>query len=79
MGICSYAVLVVDHSMIRAAVVISCHIAFGALLAQASLALFLVAIMPLALWTGLMVVIRDWARTAPPSRRPPENSASVER
>jgi hypothetical protein len=68
LGTCSYAVLVVDRPWVRAGIVAACFITFGALLAQASAGLFLVAITPLALWTGLMAIIRDWARARPKSK-----------
>jgi hypothetical protein len=79
MGTCSYAVLVVDRPWLRGGIVIACHIIFGVLLAQTSLALFLVAIMPLALWTGLLVIIKGWARTGSGSERLAEKSSLADR
>ncbi len=61
LGTCSYAVLAVDWPLLRAGIVAGCFIAFGLLLAQASVGL-LIIITPLALWTGFLVIIRDWAR-----------------
>jgi hypothetical protein len=69
-GTCTYAVLAVDRPWLRGGIAIACFITFGTLLAQASAALFIVAMLPLALWTGLMVCIRDWARTRPKSKQP---------
>jgi hypothetical protein len=68
LGTCSYAVLAVDRPWVRAGIVAACFITFGALAAQASARLFLVAITPLGLWTGFMVIIREWARTRPKSK-----------
>jgi hypothetical protein len=70
LGTCSYAVLAVDRPWLRAGVVIACFIIIGALLAQASAAGTVAAVTTLALWTGVMVSIRDWARTRPKPRRP---------
>jgi hypothetical protein len=68
LGICTYAVLAVDRTGLRAAIVVACFLTFGGLCAQASPMLFMAAMAPLVLWTGFMLTIRDWARARPKSR-----------
>jgi hypothetical protein len=65
LGTCTYAVLTVDRPGLRAAVVVACFITFGGLCAQVSPMLFMAAMTPLVLWTGFMLMIRDWAKTRP--------------
>jgi hypothetical protein len=65
LGTCSYAVLAVDRFWVRAGVVVACFVLFGALCYQASPALFIVAIAPLALWTCFLATMRGWARKRP--------------
>jgi hypothetical protein len=78
LGTCSYAVLAVDRPWLRAGIVAGCFITLGLILAQASVRLFVIGVTPLALWTGFMVMIRDWARISPDIERPSANSATDE-
>jgi hypothetical protein len=64
-GTCSYAVLLVEWPWMRVAIVAVCLLTFDALVAQASGVLALFVVIPLALWIGFLVVVRDWARAAP--------------
>jgi hypothetical protein len=68
LGTCSYAVLAVDRSWFRAGIVALCFVSIGVLCGQASPVLFTVAIISLALWTGFLAIIRDWARTRPKTK-----------
>jgi hypothetical protein len=65
LGTCSYALLAVDRPRLRTGIVAACFIIFGALLAQASVSLLIAALILLAIWTAIMVMIRDWARSRP--------------
>jgi hypothetical protein len=67
LGTSSYAVLAVDRPWLRAGIVVACFVTIGTLLAQASGGMFLAALPPFAVWTGLMVTIRRWARAAVPT------------
>lgn len=68
-GTCCYAVLAIAPPWARAAVVGSVHAAvFLVLLRDEPRPLALCGVVPLAMLTGMMVVIRDWARGDPGSR-----------
>jgi hypothetical protein len=70
-GTCTYAVLAVDRPRLRASIVISCPLAIFADALPELPAVGLVLVLPMALWTGLMVTIRDWARKPPAEHRQP--------
>jgi hypothetical protein len=61
-GTCTYAVLAVDRPRFRASIVIACHLAIFLAAVPEMPAIGLILILPMAMWTGLMVTIRDWAR-----------------
>lgn len=68
LGTCTYAILAVHRPWLKTGIVATCLTLFGALLAQASRVLLIVSMIPLALWIGFMVTIRDWARTLPKTK-----------
>jgi hypothetical protein len=69
LGTCTYAVLAVDRPRLRASVVILCHLVLVSTALPDIPALGLVIASPLALWTGLMVTIKAWARKNPAELR----------
>jgi hypothetical protein len=71
LGTCTYAVLVVARSILRASIVIACHVGLILPILRESSAGALVMATALAFWTGLMVIIRDWARKPPAEHRQP--------
>jgi hypothetical protein len=64
-------VLAVDRPRLRASIVIACHIVVFLAAVSELPVMGLILAFPLALWTGLMVTIRDRARKPPAEHRQP--------
>ena len=88
LGTCSYAVLAINRSWLRAGIIAGCFITFGLLrvrdreavvlfltVMREAVVSFLTVMTPLALWTGFMVILRGWARGRPRIEESPASPA----